>query len=271
MKNKLIIIGLFSILSASISAGEQCGFSYWMENQGITFQKHTNNAAYVFATSHIKISVSGSQRAYHPDEIGIDCLNKTNTKGLDCPINIGYPNSDHWSERLVIDPINSTRAYQQTSGKYKGFFISKTKLENKQVTDINDPSKYVDATKMPFIKLPSNLISNEAFGQIGDLGISMNTFTGLVSGFVIADTTLPKSRLGDVSIYLAEKLGVIKPNPQTKIDTVNEDILYVIFPGTAKLYPWPLSNEEINTHAMQLLEKTRRYCEMKLELTNVIN
>ena len=264
MKNKLIIISLFCILSSSISANEQCGFSNWSEYQGITFQRHTNNAAYIFATSDIKISSTGSQHAYHPDDIGIDCLNKINTKGLDCPINVGYPNTDNWPERLVSDPINSKKAYQQTFGKYKGFLISKTKLENKQVTDVNDPSKYVDATKIPFIKLPSNLFLDKEFGHIGDLGMSMNTYTGLISGFVIADTALPKSKLAEVSIYLAEQLGVIKPNPQTGFGAPNEDILYVIFPGTAKVYPWPLSNKEINTHATQLLEKTRRYCEMKL-------
>jgi len=271
MKNKLIIISLFTILSSSVNANEQCGFTNWMEYQGITLQKHTNNAAYVFATSDIKISATGSGHAYHPDDIGLDCLNKIKTKGLDCPINVGYPNSDHWLESLVIDSNNSKQAYQRTSGKYKGFFISKTKLENKQVTDVNDLNKYVDATKIPFIKIPSNLILDKGIGQIGDLGISMNTLTGLISGFVIADTALPKSRLGEISIYLAEQLGVIKANPKTRFATVNEDILYVIFPGTAKVYPWPLSNKEINTHAMQLLDKTRRYCEMKLELTNVIN
>jgi len=264
MKNKLIIISLFSILSSSINANEQCGFSNWMEYQGITFQKHTNNSAYVFATSNIKISVTGSQRAYHSDDIGINCLNNKNTKGLDCPINVGYPSTDDWQVRLVSDPINTKQAYQRTFGKYKGFLISKTKLENKQITDIKNPNKYVDATKIPFIKIPSNLLLDKGIAQIGDLGISMNTLTGLISGFVIADTALPESKLGEISIYLAEKIGVINPNPQTRFDTMNEDILYVIFPGTAKVYPWPLSNKEINTHAIKLLEKTRLYCEMNL-------
>ena len=90
---------------------------------------------------------------------------------------------------------------------------------------------------------------------MGDIGYAINLDTGEKSAFVAADVGPPNAKLGEISIYLGEKLGGTDPNPRTGTGSPKGEILYVVFPYSAKSHPWPLSNLEIEEFAQSLLDK----------------
>lgn len=241
-------------LSTTAFAEQNCTFSTWQEYGGSVMLKHSGTSAYVYTTTQVKVDADGAPNAYHPDDIGLHCTKGTGFKGLDCPANAGYPKSDWWQSALLPDPANPKRAYIQPSGAFAGFFVSQTTLKDKSKAD-TDPAKYVDSSTIPYIIFPRNFYKMKGTGGMGDLGYAINLKTGEKSPFVVAEIGPSTAELGEMSLALATALGGKNPNPRTGMGTPTGTIMYVVFPGSAKTYPWPLSVSDMSAAVMTLLEK----------------
>lgn len=245
MRHRMLASVFLVLLSASISfsalADNQCEFKPWSNYQSSSLWQHKNMSAYVFASKHLNVDADGAPNAYHPKDIGIDYL-----------ANAGYPNSSWWSSVLVADPRDATRAYVQGEGAFAGYFISKTSLQDKSKAS-TDPSRYVDATKIPYLVFPGKFLRKKGSGRLGDIGVALNLSNGKSSPFVVADIGPSSASLGEISIALAENLGGQRVNPKNGAGAPHGRILYVVFPHSSKQYPWPLKLEDLQKHAQQLL------------------
>jgi hypothetical protein len=197
-----------------------------------------NGLSTVFYKSGMTIDADGAPNAYHPNNTGLDDL-----------ASAGYPNTSWWPSILVPDPANPKRAYEQKSGEFPGYFVSMTSLQdtNKPEKAKTEPSRYVDARKIPYIVLPRK---HSAGANLGDFAVVYNRRNGRIANAIYADVG-PSDEIGEGSIALAEVLG-IPSSPRT--GGVKTDVMYVVFPGSGNPYPkpkWPRSIDQINTEAQK--------------------
>lgn len=239
-KYLLLILTLTPALS---NASDSCDFFAWKQYQDIPLLSDVTRAAYIFKTAHKAADADGAPNAYHPNDIGLDYL-----------ANAGYPKSSWWKDVLVTDPLHPEIAYRQQDGAYKGYYISKTSLQDsgKQVTDTK---RYVDASKVPYLVFPGSFYELKGSGMLGDIGYAINLSNGASSPFVVADIGPRDARLGEMSIQLAHSLGGINVNPRNGAGLPDGDILYIVFPYSAKRQPWPMSAVELD-QASRLLMKS---------------
>ncbi len=180
------------------------------------------------------IDADGAYRAYHPNS----------AKGLDYLANAGRPGK--WWGVVTDNGKSSGRpVIQQAGDPAPGYYVSATSLEDGRYPRTN-PLRYVDSESVPFFVLPGNAM----FGAtLGDFGYVVNLGKKLGYGAVFADTG-PKDHIGEGSIALAKAIGV-PSNPRK--GGASQGIAYVVFPGSG--IGWPLSSEQIQTHAGALFEK----------------
>lgn len=107
------------------------------------------------------IDADGAPNAYHPQDNGIDAL-----------ANAGYPHG-HWQSILVVDPENSDKPFLQTSGEFRGFFLSQTTLQATQLLT-TDPKRYVDSTSIPYVVFPGAFYAKKGTGAVGDFVLVKN-------------------------------------------------------------------------------------------------
>ncbi|MGF1737405.1 hypothetical protein [Photobacterium satsumensis] len=255
MKKVIYMLILYLSVENYAIASQKCDFLQWGDYNGSNLFRSSDRVTYAFKSSHVRLDADGAPNAYHPDDVGLHCTRGVGFKGLDCPANAGYPNEDWWSSVLVPSPKNPKEAFVQPRGPFEGYFVSKTSLINTNISDKKNPSRYVDATTIPYIVFPRNFYKRSGTGLMGDLGYSMNLRTGDKSAFVVADVGPSNAQLGEMSIYLAEKLGGSSPNPRTGTGSPKGEILYVVFPYSSKQHKWPLSNAEIEFLAESMLIK----------------
>lgn len=184
-----------------------------------------------FYEAGMTIDADGAPNAYNPQNTGIDDLS-----------NAGEPGA--W-EALAKD-MEGNPLIQGPNDPYPGYYVSTTALADRTMPYEN-PRRYVDATKIPFIVLPSNL-SRELGARPGDLSVVFNLQNGRSSPAIFGDVG-PVDHIGEGSVALAENLG-IRPDP--KNGGTRGRILYLIFPGSGNRQPRPL--EEIHTEAASLLQ-----------------
>jgi hypothetical protein len=258
------IISCLVIFPTMTQAVETCPFQKWEKYNKTKLSREGQSGAYIFSTSHVDIDADGAPNAYHPDDVGLDCKNGTGFKGLDCPENGGYPNSDWWQSAIVPDPKDNKKGYVQPDGNFKGYFVSQTTLGDDSKANL-DPKKYVDSTQVPYLVFPGNFYSMNGTGLIGDFGYAINTENSKTSPFIVAEVGPPKANLGEMSIFLGNALGGSNPNPRTGSGAPEGEIIYVIFPYSKNSPAWPLSQEEIQSKVTKLLstiggEKTIKHC-----------
>ena len=244
---------MFAHAPATASAG--CDFSQWMSYKGTKLFRNTDKTAYSYKTSHSRIDADGAPNAYHPDDVGKNCTHEPHL-GLDCPANAGYPNTTWWDSVLVVDPQNSHHAYVQPSGAFKGFFVAKTWLAaSPAVDDGLSATNYVDATKIPYIVFPGTDFAQLAgTGNRGDIGIAWNLSNGKWTPFVVADQGGgSEAKLGEGSIALYEALGGHDINAPNGAGVAPGEMLFVVFPKSAKIPRWPRTLNSIKEQADSLL------------------
>jgi len=240
---RAIILSTVSFFISSLAfADSTCEFRYWTDYKNTRLKSHSTASAYLFSTSHMQIDADGAPNAYHPNDNGLDYL-----------ANAGYPNSSWWSTVLVVDPNKPNQAYVQTSGEYAGYFISKTSLQDKSKKN-TDTTRYVNANNTPYLVFPSSFLRMKGSGRLGDLGIAFNPTSGNKVAFVVADVGPADAKLGEVSIALAQGLGGINVNPKNGSGLPKGEMLYVVFPNSSRVYPWPLNIDKLNRQANVLLE-----------------
>lgn len=196
---------LFSLVCVA-HAQEVCRFEKWQVYNGVQLLKEPQTGSYVFVVRHAKVDADGAPNAYHPDDVGLNCIRDTGFRGLDCPANGGYPSQDWWRSAIVPDPHNKNVGYIQPSGEFKGFFVSQTSLKDAQKSDL-DPTKYVNAATVPYLVFPGKFNRLSGTGTLGDAGYAFNLDNGKVSPFIVAEIGPSDATLGEMSIALGTALG----------------------------------------------------------------
>lgn len=193
----------------------------------------------LFFMDGMAVNAHGAPNAYDPnDQRGLDVLARAGRKG------------NWWSIATDNGKLNGKPLIQK-EGPFKGFYISQTSLrDNKKKND--DITKYVDSTLIPYFALPPQLVGTGK-AMLGDLGMVFNTKTDKSSFAIFADVGARDS-IGEGSIALAGLLDV--PNDRRNGKTgVGNDIIYVVFPGTASRPAWPRSIEDMRKTAEASFQK----------------
>lgn len=215
MKKILFVFALFmAVLAGNVSLMAQsvnCNLTLKTTIQGFKVYKHNPSGAIMFRAK-FAIDADGSPRAYGP-----------NNSGLDYTANAGYP-GNWWG---IVTNSNGTPYVQGAGDPYPGMYVSPTSLVNTAYPAKN-PLRYVDSESIPFYVLPS-AVTQLAGIKLGDVGYVYNTVTGLGCYAIFADGG-PAGKLGEGSIYLANKLGI---NSNARTGGTSQGIIdYIVFPNS---------------------------------------
>jgi hypothetical protein len=184
-----------------------------------------------FYEAGMTIDADGAPNAYNPQNTGLDDL-----------ANAGDPG--YW-EGLAKDREGNPYI-QGPNDPYPGYYVSTTALADRTKA-FDDPARYVDATKIPFLVLPGNL-ARELSARPGDFAAVFNLQNGKSSPAIFADVG-PVDHIGEGSVALAENLGI---RSDARNGGARGRILYLVFPGTGNGRPRLL--EEIHAQAEKLFQ-----------------
>lgn len=167
-----------------------------------------------------------------------NAYNARNT-GLDDVSNAGEPG--RWDG--VLQDRNGDPLVQGPDDPFPGYFISCTALAD-WAKDRLDPTRFVDASKIPYIALPGDL-ARATGARLGDLAAVFNLRNGKSSFAIFADI----GAFGEGSIALADNLGIWS---DARRGGSWGGIAYLVFAGSGDHRP--KSMEEINQLGAKLLE-----------------
>jgi hypothetical protein len=184
-----------------------------------------------FYESGMTIDADGAPNAYHPDNTGLDDLK-----------NAGAPG--RW-EGLAKD-ADGEPYIQGPDDPFPGYYVSETALADRS-KPVNDPARYVDASKIPFVVLPGGM-ARQLGARPGDFATVFNQRNGRSSYAIFGDVG-PYDRIGEGSVALAENLGI---RSDARDGGARRGILYIVFPGSGNGRPRMI--EEINAEGQQLLQ-----------------
>jgi hypothetical protein len=193
-----------------------------------------NNSPVIAFQAKLAIDADGSPKAYCPGN-----------KGLDFTANAGKPGN--WYG--IVTDNNGNPIIQKDDDPCPGCYVSPTTLIDKKLAKEN-PLKYLNSEKIPFIALPSE-VTKAGNIRIGDFAFVYNLKNGK-SCFAIFGDGGPKVKLGEGSVFLADRLGV---NSNPRNGGVADGIIYLVFPGTGEGNGFLRTLEEINSNGKAALEK----------------
>lgn len=190
--------------------------------------RQPESSAFFFESS-MSVDADGAPNAYHPENLGLDDLANAGATGS-------------WSG-LAVDKSGDPYI-QSPDDPFPGYYVSATDLSDSSKT-ANDPTRYVDASRIPYIVLPEG-IETQTGAHLGDFAVVFNLQNLKSSPAIFADTG-PPDRIGEGSVALAENLGLW---PDARSGGTTRGILYLIFPGSGNGRLRPI--EEINSQTEQL-------------------
>src|SRR5437016_10521334 len=165
----------------------------------------------VLFTAGMTVDADGAPNAYGPKNKGLDYTSNARS-------------AHGWAALVTNKHGNPIR---QKSGQYRGFYVSTTSLQQRSVTDLANPNRYVDARTIPCIALPKDFAERFGIG-LGDVAVVINEANGRSAYAVFADVS-PRGRIGEGSIALARELGI--PAGPRHGQAFNQ-ITYLIFPAS---------------------------------------
>ncbi len=192
---------------------------------------HLPGSAAFFYEAGMTIDADGAPNAYHPDNTGLDDL-----------ANAGAPGS--W-QGLAKD-TDGEPFIQGPNDPFPGYYVSATALSDRS-KQVSDPTRYVDASKIPFIVLPGGM-ARQMGARPGDFSVVLNRRNGKISYAIFGDVG-PSDRIGEGSVALAENLGI---RSDARNGGARGGILYLVFPGSGN--GQPRTADEINVESEKLLE-----------------
>lgn len=181
-----------------------------------------------FFSAGMAIDADGAPNAYNAENTGLDDLS-----------NAGYPG--HWDG--VLQDREGNPLVQGLDDPFPGYYISCTSLADWS-KDRFDPTRFVDASKIPYIALPGDL-ARATGARLGDFATVLNMRNGKFSHAIFADI----GALGEGSIALADNLGIWS---NARAGGAWGGIVYLVFPGSGDHRP--KSIEEIDAVASKLFE-----------------
>jgi hypothetical protein len=183
-----------------------------------------------FYESGMTIDADGAPNAYHPENVGLDDLANAGTPG-------------RW-EGLAKD-ADGQPYIQGPDDPFPGFYVSATALADRSKA-ANDPARYVDASRIPFVVLPGGM-ARQLGARPGDFAVVFNQRNGKSSYAIFGDVG-PADRIGEGSVALAENLGI---RPDARNGGTRRGVLYLLFPGSGNGTPRTI--EEIEAEGERLL------------------
>jgi hypothetical protein len=183
-----------------------------------------------FYESGMTIDADGAPNAYHPDNTGLDDLANAGTPG-------------RW-EGLAKD-ADGQPIIQGPDDPYPGYYVSATALADR-TKPYNDPTRYVDASQVPFVVLPGGM-ARQLGARPGDFAAVFNLRNGKSSYAIFGDIG-PYDRIGEGSMALAENLGI---RSDARNGGARRGILYLVFPGSGNGKPRTV--DDINAEGEKLL------------------
>ena len=100
------------------------------------------------------------------------------------------------------------------------------------------PFKYVDSATVPFVVVPSMIVSGVPGIVLGCRAVVTNMGNGKTVEAVVADRG-PSQKLGEISLACARAIGVpvneAARHPANSGGTDSQTIRYQLFPGTAAI------------------------------------
>lgn len=196
----------------------------------IPIGQHPGTSAF-FYESGMTIDADGAPNAYHPDNTGLDDLKNAGTPGT-------------W-EGLAKDG-DGEPIIQGPNDPFPGYYISATALADRS-KPYNDPTRYVDASKIPFVVLPGGM-ARQLGARPGDFATVFNQRNGKMSYAIYGDVG-PYDRIGEGSVALAENLGI---RSDARNGGTRGGIVFLVFPGSGNGRPRTI--EEINSEGQKLLQ-----------------
>ncbi len=183
----------------------------------------------VMFRSGMTIDADGAPNAYNAQNTGLDDLS-----------NAGEPG--HWDG--LVTGRDGSPVIQGPGDPFPGFYVSQTALVDWN-KDRDDPGRYVDASKIPYIVLPGSLARQFGAG-LGDFVVVMNMRRGTVADAIFADI----GTLGEGSIALANDLGIWS---DAREGGTRGGIVYLIYPGSGDHQPH--SVDEIKSTTDKLFQQ----------------
>jgi hypothetical protein len=200
------------------------------EEREIPIWRMSGDSAF-FYEAGMTIDADGAPNAYHPDNTGLDDLSNAGSPG-------------NW-EGLAKD-ADGEPFVQGPNDPFPGYYVSATALADR-TKPVNDPTRYVDASKIPFIVLPGAM-ARQIGARPGDFAVVFNPRNGKSSYAIFGDVG-PPDRIGEGSVALAENLGI---RSDARNGGARRGILFLVFPGSGNGRPRTV--EEINGESQKLLE-----------------
>jgi hypothetical protein len=199
--------------------------------QDIPIGRMSGTSAFFYETG-MTIDADGAPNAYHPDNSGLDDL-----------ANAGSPG--RW-EGLAKD-TDGEPFIQGPNDPFPGYYVSATALADRS-KPANDPTRYVDASRIPFVVLPGGM-ARQLGARPGDFAVVFNRRNGKSSYAIFGDVG-PYDRIGEGSMALAENLGI---RSDARNGGARRGILYLVFPSSGNRGPRTI--EEINEEGQKLLQE----------------
>ncbi len=206
-------------------------FNYEQDRFGHTWQVpiwHFHDSDAFFFTSGMTIDADGAPNAYNPQNTGLDDLS-----------NAGAPG--HWVG--ILQDKDGNPLVQGPGDPFPGYYISCTALADWTKAP-NDPARYVDASKIPYIVLPGAM-ARELGAWPGDLAVVVNLWNGNYSYAILGDI----GTLGEGSIALADNLGI---SSDARHGGIWWGVSYLVFPGSGDHRP--KSIDQIDQMGHKLLD-----------------
>lgn len=247
-RSRLIVLGVVLLFVAAVAIGENVPqeqapgapascvrsvlFNFKVTRGGVPVREvpiwQMPGSSAVFFAAGMTIDADGAPNAYNPDNTGLDDIS-----------NAGQPG--HWDG--VIQDEDGNPVIQGPDDPYPGYYVSCTSLSDRTKPG-TDPTRYVDASKIPYIVLPRE-VAAQSGARLGDFAVVVNLRNGKLSDAIFADI----GTMGEGSIALAQNLGIWA---DAREGGRRGGILYLVFPGSGNRQP--RSIEEINTQADSLLQ-----------------
>jgi len=189
------------------------------EDLSVPIWQLPDSHAFLFMTG-MTIDADGAPNAYSPDNTGLDELS-----------NAGEPG--HWNG--IITDGDGHPLIQKETDPFPGYYISCTSLADR-TKEFGDPTKYVDASKIPYVVLPRE-VAELGGARLGDFAVVVNLRSGKSSYAIYADI----GTLGEGSVALADALGI---RSNARDGGAYRGILYVLFPGSGNHSPRTIAEIE---------------------------
>jgi Fungal chitosanase of glycosyl hydrolase group 75 len=187
------------------------------------------DAGAFFFSSGMAIDADGAPNAYNADGTGLDDL-----------FNAGQPGQ--WDG--IVQDEDGSLILQGPDDPFPGYYVSCTALFDR-TKHREDPSRFVDSTKIPYVALPGDLAKRTG-ARLGDIVLVSSARTGRYSYAIFADIGI----LGEGSIALADNLGIWS---DARRGGSRAGISYFVFPGSGD--GQPKSVDEINQRGASLVER----------------